>query len=181
MNNMNNVILRRLIEADTENVVKWRNSDFVRRNLFTQTELTPQQHLKYFENVVKAGKCAQYIIEVSENGVHYDIGTVFIKNIDKQNQKGEFGIFIGEENFRGKGYSLPATKNILKIAFSELELNRVYLTVMADNNTAISTYEKSGFIKEGIMKEDFLRYDGFVDIVIMGITKKMWLENNKEN
>ena len=76
----------------------------------------------------------------------------------------------------GKGYAVPTVKQILEIAFSELKFNRVYLTAMADNVPAIRAYEKAGFEKEGLMKEDFLRYDGFVDIVMMGITAKKWCE-----
>ena len=83
-------------------------------------------------------------------------------------------MFIGEEAFRGKGYSFPAAKKMLRIAFSQLDLNRVYLSVMADNTAAVKTYEKAGFVKEGLLKEDYLRSDGYIDVLIMGITKHMW-------
>ena len=180
MSEQGTVTLRPLTEADTANIVRWRNSESVRKNLYTQAELTEQQHLNYFKNVVQAGKCAQYIIIVSENGNQHHIGTVFIKSIDRENRKGEFGMFIGEDRFRGKGYAVPTVKQILEIAFSELGLNRVYLTAMADNEPAIRAYEKAGFVKEGLMKEDFLRCDGYVDIVVMGITAKKWRERKGE-
>ena len=180
MSGQGTVTLRALTEADTANIVKWRNSESVRKNLYTQTELTEQQHLNYFQTVVKAGKCAQYIITVEEDGTAVDVGTVFIKNIDRENRKGEFGMFIGEERFRGKGYAAPAACEMLAIAFSELNLNRVYLSVMADNKPAIRTYEKAGFEKEGYLKEDYLRSNGFVDVAIMGITEKMWREREEE-
>ena len=95
------VILREICEEDTSNIVKWRNSIAVKSNLFTQTDLTEEQHLNWLNNYVKSGLCKQYIISVVDNGLSVDIGTTFIKNIDYQNKEGEFGIFIGDKRFRG--------------------------------------------------------------------------------
>ena len=142
--------------------------------MFTQSLLTPEQHINWLNNYVYKGKCYQYIITVILCGKSYDIGTIFLKNIDKGNNKAEYGIFIGEQNFCGKGYAKLASELILKIAFEELLLNRVYLSVMFDNMAAIKTYKKVGFVQEGILKEDFFRENKFIDILIMGITKKMW-------
>ena len=174
MKKQQTIVLRRITEDDTANIVKWRNSASVRKNLYTQTLLTEEQHLRYFRNTVQTGKCEQYIISVNENGNAFDIGTIFIKNIDRVSHKGEFGMFIGEACARGKGFAAQAVSQMLKVAFSELKLNRVYLTVMEDNIPAIRTYEKTGFEKEGILKEDYLRNDGYINVVVMGITERMW-------
>ena len=167
---MDELRLRPIEAGDTDNILKWRNSPAVYNNLYTRDELTREQHLDWLKTRVETGLCRQYIIEVE----NLPVGTVFIKNIDRQSQKGEFGIFIGEKQARGKGYASVATQKILETAFSELELNRVYLTVFADNIPGIKAYLKAGFLAEGILKQDFLRPDGFVDIVVMGITKRDW-------
>ena len=84
------VILRPLEEQDTANILRWRNADEVRRNLFTQTLLTEEQHLRYFRSMVQSGRCRQYIItEVGPESI--DIGTVFLKNIDVAKKQAEFG------------------------------------------------------------------------------------------
>jgi UDP-4-amino-4,6-dideoxy-N-acetyl-beta-L-altrosamine N-acetyltransferase len=171
---MSKVVLRKINELDTANIVRWRNSESVKMNLFTQSELSAEQHLDWLKNKVESGLCDQYIIVISEDNTCTDVGTVFIKNIDRKNKKGEFGIFIGEESYRGKGYAQEATKQILEIGFSELNLNRIYLYVMSDNIAGIKAYKKAGFEIEGILKEDYLRGDKFIDIVVMGITKGKW-------
>lgn len=172
---MNEVILGKIKALDTDNIVRWRNSDSVKRNLFTQFELTAEQHLGWLKSKVETGSCAQYIIVVSENSTNTDIGTVFIKNIDKQSNKGKFGIFIGEADACGKGHAKLATIEILKIAFEKMMLNRVSLTVMADNISGIKVYEKAGFIYEGVLR-DYLRDNTYLDVPVMEATKKMWLE-----
>ena len=49
-------------------------------------------------------------------------------------------------------------------------LHRIELTVVADNNRGIHLYEKVGFQREGVKRENFLGDDGkYHDEVVMGI------------
>lgn len=165
--------LRELEERDTANIVRWRNGNEVRRNLFTQTLLTEEQHLHYFHNVVQSGRCRQYII-VLKDTPSVDIGTVFLKNIDAELNQAEFGIFIGEPQGRGKKLSYPATNAVLRIAFEELGLRRVYLSVVGDNIPAVTTYLRSGFREYDREASSFHREGYSVDIIHMEITKEQW-------
>ena len=159
---------------DTAMIVKWRNTPFVKKNLYSQSEITAETHINYFHEYVEKGKVVQFIISVNNENRLMDIGTAFLKNIDRQSNKAEFGVFIGQKDYLGKGYGHAATKLTLKYAFTHLKLNRVYLTVFTDNYSAIKAYEKSGFLCEGCLKQDFLRYDGFADVTVMGITKDIY-------
>jgi UDP-4-amino-4,6-dideoxy-N-acetyl-beta-L-altrosamine N-acetyltransferase len=174
---MGTVQLRPINIDDTDNIVTWRNMPDVKKNLYSQDELTPEAHLNWLRTKVETGQCVQFIIEILDAGSVKPAGTVFIKNIDHKNSKGEFGIFIGEREARGKGYAAEATRMILRHAFAALHLNRVYLTVFSDNMAAIRAYEKAGFLVEGTLKQDFLRYDGYADIVCMGITRDVWKDD----
>lgn len=171
---METVTLRPIELLDTDNIVRWRNLPSVKKNLYSQDELKPEQHINYFNSVVKTGKSAQFIITIEGGNGKQDIGTVFIKNIDHKNHKGEYGIFIGEEIARGKGYAKAATELVLQYGFETLNLHRIFLTVMNDNYPAIAAYEKSGFLCEGVMRDEYLRSDGYVDIIIMAILKDEW-------
>lgn len=173
------VSLRPVKLSDTENIVRWRNQTFVKNNLYSQEELTTEQHINYYHQFIESSKVIQFIISVQKNEKIVDIGTTFLRNIDNHSKKAEFGIFIGEQDALGKGYGKAATKQVLDYAFVRLKLNRVYLTVFSDNISAIKAYETSGFQFEGCLKQDFLRYDGFADVTVMGITKDIF-ENTKK-
>ena len=121
--------LRKIDYSDTPLIVKWRNSPSVSVNLFSQEILTPEKHNWWMENKVATGECAQFIIEIGRDNI--PIGTVFIKNIDKENNKGEFGIFIGAEDAQGLGYGTLATQFAIQYAFDQLNLNRIYLFVFS--------------------------------------------------
>lgn len=171
--NDNRITLRELEERDAAQIVRWRNSDAVRRNLFTQTLLTEEQHLQYFRSVVLTGRCRQYVI-VMDGTPPLDIGSVFLKNIDPEKKQAEFGIFIGEAQGRGKKLSGQATDAVLRIAFEELRLDRVCLSVVADNLPAIKTYLRAGFQETSREAGAFPRGAACVDVIHMDISKQQW-------
>lgn len=163
--------LRPITEADTDNIVRWRNLESVKRNLYTREPVTRESHLQWLHGQVNTGRCIQYILESPEG----DIGIAFIKNIDNFHKKGEYGIFIGEESARGKGYGRRATELMLQKAFEELGLNRVSLHVFEENLPGIRAYEHAGFKIEGVLRNDFRYENEYLNAVVMGITRKMWL------
>lgn len=173
------VTLRPIEESDADNIVRWRNTNEVRRNLFSRSLLTKEQHLNYYRTVVCSGKCKQFIITIKEQN-EIDIGTVFLKNIDLNDLQAEFGIFIGESAGRGKNCSLPATEQILRIAFREMGLVRVYLYVVEDNAPAIKTYLRAGFREINREPDRFFREDISLDVIKMEITAEDWRRMHNE-
>ncbi len=168
----NNVMLRPMTEQDTDNVIKWRNSPSVMENFIFRTPLDREAHLNWYNNRVLTGDVAQFIIVDTDTDT--DVGSVYLRDIDKQHKKCEFGIFIGEESCRGKGIGSSAAKLILDYAFQELELNRVFLRVFAQNPRAIKSYEKAGFKHEGTFRDDVIIDGVAYDMVFMAILKEEW-------
>ena len=168
----NNVILRPMTEQDTDNVIKWRNAPSVMENFIFRTSLTREAHLNWYNNRVSTGDVAQFIIV--DTATNTDVGSVYLRDIDRNNQKCEFGIFIGEESCRGKGIGAKASKLILDYAFNELELNRVFLRVFAKNERAIKSYENAGFKYEGTFRDDVIIDGVAYDMVFMAILKAQW-------
>ncbi len=168
----NNVMLRPMTEQDTDNVVKWRNSPSVMENFIFRTPLDREAHLNWYNNRVLTGDVAQFIIVDTDTDT--DVGSVYLRDIDKQHKKCEFGIFIGEESCRGKGIGSSAAKLILDYAFQELKLNRVFLRVFAQNPRAIKSYEKAGFKHEGTFRDDVIIDGVAYDMVFMAILKEEW-------
>ena len=162
--------LRSITEADTENVLRWRNSKVVVPFFNYQGIITPEDHSRWLREKVETGKVYQFILY--HKLLSKDIGSVYIQNIDPNNQKGEFGIFIGEEDGLCKGAGTIATKAMIRFAFSDLKLHRLYLQVHADNIRAIKCYEKAGFQREAFLRDDVYVNGHFCDLVIMGILNK---------
>lgn len=88
---------------------------------------------------------------VTDNQDQY-LGTISLKNIDKKAKKAEYAICLHPDAI-GQGVSHWATKAILQKAFHELNLHKVYLNVLSENERAVRFYEKFGFLFEGKFKK----------------------------
>lgn len=163
--NGDRVFLRSISHDDTNNIIRWRNNPSVLKNLFTSDILTLEQHQNWLQYIVETGKCYQFIICIKETSE--PIGTCFLKNIDLSNKKSEFGIFIGEDSARRKGYGTESTQLLLKFGYEYLSLHKVVLFVFSENIGAIESYVRSGFQTVGVLSEDIKKDGSFYDVTIM--------------
>ena len=58
---------------------------------------------------------------------------------------------------------------LLRHAFRDLGLQRVYLTVVEDNERAIRTYEQCGLVVEGRLRRHAYKQGQLKDLIFMGI------------
>lgn len=163
------IYLRLMTYEDTEKIVEWRNSDSVRKRFIYQGLFTKESHENWIRTMVETGKVVQMII--CEIGTDRAVGSVYVRDIDNIHHKAEYGIFIGEKEARGKGYGTAAAKLMVRYCFEELRLHRLFLRVYAENERAIRSYEKAGFVKEAHLREDVYIDGEYKDIVLMGILK----------
>ena len=164
------VYLRPMTYDDTDCIIRWRNTDAVRKNFIYQSLFTKESHENWIRTKVETGEVVQMIICESETDM--PIGSVYVRDIDHTHKKGEYGIFIGEAAARGKGYGTAAARLMIQYCFRELGLHRLFLRVYADNYAAIRSYEKAGFEREAYLREDVCIDGQYKDIVLMGILNK---------
>lgn len=158
-------MLTEMTDGDTEDIVRWRNREFVRRMFLYQEPFTCEGHRSWIKNMIETGKAVQFIIWEKETGLK--IGSVYLRDIDRENLKAEFGIFIGEEEKLGCGYGREAADLITDYGFSVLGLNKIFLRVMAENERARKSYQRAGFTEEGLMKQDRIINGKKQDLVFM--------------
>ena len=163
----NEVTIRPITYDDTENIIKWRNSEYVNSRFIDRRLFTKESHEAWLKNYVETGKVAQFIILLDGEAV----GSVYLRDIDPDTKEAEYGIFIGEESARGKGVGTKSAKLILKYAFEELGLKKIFLRVLKNNPGAVRSYEKAGFKK--IDRVDTLTVDGeTLEVIFMELEKK---------
>ena len=160
------IYLRPMTYEDTDNIVAWRNSDAVRKNFIYQELFTREGHENWIHNMVETGKVVQMII--CELSTDKPLGSVYIRDIDRQHSKAEYGIFIGDPSARGRGIGTATAKLMLRYCFEEEELHRVYLRALATNIQAIRSYEKAGFVREALLRDGVCIDGKYRDIVLMG-------------
>ena len=160
------VSVRKFEKKDIENKVKWINDERNNEFLHYDIPLCYEKTLRWYEN--KAENRLDCVIEY--NGL--PVGLIGLISIDNVNMKAEFYISMGCVEYKGRGIATIATRLILKYAFESLNLNKIYLNVDEENKIACHWYEKIGFFKEGVFKEDIFHKGKLINRVRYAIFKK---------
>jgi len=166
---MENIYLRALELSDLDRTWKWHNDSGLYQML-----VAPFRHVsraaeeEWIRRKVAYSQTEfQLAICLKENDQH--IGNINLRNIDWVSRHAEVGIFIAEAEYWSKGYGQEAMRLLLRHAFDDLGLRRVWLTVFDDNLRAIRSYEKCGFVVEGKLRKHACKGGQFRDLLFMGI------------
>ena len=153
--------------SDTDDVVRWRRDPEIREQLFADQPPTRESHLQWLADINARGDRQEFMIIERVTG--RSIGTIGLSNVDRQNLRAEYGILVGDADARGKGYAREASELILRYAFDQLGLHRVYLHSFADNAAAVRLYKRVGFRLEGTLRHHVLKRGVFRDVVVMAM------------
>lgn len=140
-----------------KNVIEFFSQDFLNKTFIDVK--------KFIKKSQMDKKNINYAI-VDENDEY--LGTASLKNIDLKNKNAEYAISIRTKAM-GKDVSKTATNLVLKCAFKEMHLHKIYLCVAEDNKRAIKFYEKYGFKYEGIFTEHIYRNEKYINMLWFSI------------
>lgn len=104
---------------------------------------------------------------IHERSALQPIGIVWLSDIDYRHRTAGFGISIGEEAARGKGYGTETTRLVIDYAFRTLGLHNVMLEVYSNNVAGLRAYERAGFSVIGRRRECYRLGDQVYDEIIM--------------
>ena len=115
-----------------------------------------------------------YFFSIRTLAENVPIGVTMVR-VGWVNADGIIGIAIGDRDRWGKGFGTDAIRLLVQYAFLELNLRRVTLGVNAYNARAIRSYEKVGFVREGVFRGDVKRENQRFDSLMMGLLHEEWL------
>ena len=108
------------------------------------------------------------------------LGTISLKNISSLDSNAEYAIVLKRAAIGG-GAAKFATMEILKLAFDELNLHKVYLYVRSSNIRAQKFYNKIGFRNEGVFLDHVKNKKGdFENLIWLALLKDEFEELSKK-
>ena len=105
----------------------------------------------------------------AKDGTH--IGAINLHQVNAEDRKAGLGIVIGEKAYWSRGFGRDAVLTLLRFAFHQMNLNRVWLRVLGGHDGAIACYRKCGFREEARLRQDVYRHGRYWDGVLMGILR----------
>jgi len=155
-----------LTYEDKIQVLSWRNNTDVREQMLNNETISTENHLRFIDNLKNDKRNAYWVVKNNDTC----IGVIYLNKIDLVNKNAYLGIYANPylKEVSGKGSVLM--KQLLFLAFKELNLHTIKLEVFEDNKRAIKLYMKYGFYIEGKLKDFVLRNSKFHDLILMGLT-----------
>ncbi len=167
--------------TDAEAFSRWsRDSEYMRlSDADVVRTWNVKQVTQFLEAELESETPMQYAFSIRTLNDDRFVGEIDLSGINWASGEAIVGIGIGDRNDWGKGYGTDAMRVILRFAFDELNLHRVFLNTFEYNPRAIRSYEKCGFKHEGRQRGVLNRDGRRWDLLYMGILREEWETINK--
>jgi ribosomal-protein-alanine N-acetyltransferase len=126
----------------------------------------------FLDKVSANGPIFLFAVERLEDGVF--IGTIAGFKVNWKNRHITVGISL-DRSVWGQGCGTDAMKILVGVIFTEMNLHKVKLNVIANNPRAIRSYEKVGFQVDGHLRDDIFRAGKYFDLIEMSLLRRDWL------
>lgn len=153
--------------GDLDDVLEWRNSEEVRRYMYTKHKISKNEHQTWYDKKRKDLNSTLLIYECN------DVPSGFASIVsDVKNIIGRWGFFMNPTEPRLGGIKLGET--VLEYAFHELRLHKLCGEVIEYNERSLRFHEKLGFTEEGRLRQQFFDGEQYHDIVCFGMIVSEW-------
>jgi UDP-4-amino-4,6-dideoxy-N-acetyl-beta-L-altrosamine N-acetyltransferase len=163
-------ILRGIADDELELMRAWRNEPSVRANMYTQHEISREEHLTWWKKTKARTDQTYFMYEMAGA----PIGIAAFTGIDMQSQNSAWAFYASSLAPKGTGSKMEFL--MLEHAFDELQLHKLYCEVLAFNTPVIKLHQKFGFSIEGVFRRQHKVDADFVDIYRLGILASEWQE-----
>ncbi|WDV46434.1 GNAT family N-acetyltransferase [Clostridiaceae bacterium M8S5] len=157
----------RLLEKDDLNSVF---------EIYSKDEITKPYGMYPIENIKKANKFLDTLMKDKEHGIvlkstNKVIGTIGVVGVSEKNKRCEIGYVLLPE-FWGKGYMTEAVNSFVRFLFNASDINRIETFIHPDNIASCKIVEKTGFVREGLLRQRGIVRGKFQDYYLYSILRE---------
>lgn len=150
----------------SEDYVSWLNDPEVCKYIENSGEYTLEK-LREFLTEVEKKDVFFWAIHLKSNDLH--LGNIKIEPVNERHGLGEYGILMGRKSEWGKGYAKEASAAIIDYCFKKINLRKMTLGVVTDNESAVRLYKNLGFVIEGTYKKHCFFDGAYRDVLRMAL------------
>lgn len=154
-----------------EQILRWRNDEGIRRFMYQDKIITPEEHRTWFSSLPGNPTKKYWVMRVDGKAA----GVVNIVNIDQRNKNCEWAFYIGEGWAQKLGLGRIAEFHILDHVFFNLHLEKLNCAVLDFNKAVVNMHKSFGFQEEGLLRQQIERPEGRCGVHLLGITRPEWV------
>ncbi|MEH6499794.1 MAG: UDP-4-amino-4,6-dideoxy-N-acetyl-beta-L-altrosamine N-acetyltransferase [Pseudoalteromonas distincta] len=163
--------VRPLLESDLQLVLGWRNHDSVRKYMYTQHEISVEEHIAWFQRA--SVDQSRHLLIYERDG--QPTGYLHFHEIGKGGVA-EWGCYVSPDALRGSGTDLGF--RAVEHAFTVLKLHKLCGQALAYNQKSIDFQLRVGFSQEGRLRDQHFDGQAYHDIICFGLTEDQWKSSN---
>lgn len=160
--------LRQMTESDLPMVLSWRNADDVRKNMYTNHLITPDEHHSWWKSQSKNAATRLLVFELESQPV----GVIVFTKYTGKGGTATWAFYSGDRSRHGVGGRMELAA--LTYAFESLELRKLECEVLAFNQPVIDFHVKYGFTVEGVFRQAYQREEQYYDIYRLSMLATEW-------
>ncbi len=154
-------------ENDLELVLSWRNHPQVRRYMYTQHEISLEEHTRWFDRAKQDSERHLLIFEPGST----PLGFINIHQI-APGGIADWGFYVAPDAPKGTGRSLGNAA--LQFAFKTLTLHKLCGQALAFNERSIRFHLGQGFQQEGVLRQQHFDGQQYHDVICFGLLASDW-------
>jgi UDP-4-amino-4,6-dideoxy-N-acetyl-beta-L-altrosamine N-acetyltransferase len=153
--------------ADLRRVLAWRNHPEVRRYMYSQHEISLDEHTRWFAKASQDPK--RHLLVFESDAV--PLGFINIHEV-AAGGVADWGFYAAPDALQGTGRLLGQAA--LLYAFTEAGLHKLCGQALAYNERSISFHQNMGFKQEGILRQQHFNGQQYHDVVCFGLLASEW-------
>ncbi|MCW3093597.1 MAG: hypothetical protein JWP81_4666 [Ferruginibacter sp.] len=168
-------------EGDFAELIEWIHDEDILMNWSGNLFRYPlsNESLAWYTEDTNVVNESEAFVYKAINSTGKTVGHISLGGISWKNRSARITrVLIGDATQRGKGCCQGMIKEVLKIAFDELNLHRVSLGVYHSNTPATKCYEKAGFVTEGVHRDILWYKDAWWSMLEMSVLESEWHKLN---
>ncbi|MEX0878817.1 MAG: GNAT family protein [Thermoanaerobaculia bacterium] len=163
--------LRAIERDDLQRCHDWMNDEALTATLAQRYPMSLAREADWVERATRGQDPSDLTLAICLAQGDRHIGNCSLMAIDRDNSTATLGIVIGEKDCHGQGLGEEAVRVLCRYGFDEMNLHKIRLDVYATNPGAVKTYERAGFRKEGVLREEAFRQGRYLDVIRMGLLR----------
>ncbi len=166
------VELRPLRPDDKDRLLVWRNSPEVSGYMYTDHQISPAEHERWFAGVEGDARRAYWIIEMDSEPV----GLANLYDIDRANSRCAWAYYLAEPSVRGRGIGGYVEYLMIETVFGAFGLGKLWCEVLISNRGVWRMHQKFGFQEEARLRRHIVKNGAPEDVMGLGLLREDWAE-----
>ena len=169
---MRKFVIRNICDCsrgDQDRLLQIRNSDSVRREMYSDCIISTQEHARYIDSLRGNPSRVLFAILCEKSNV---VGALSLSEIDRIHKNCDWAFYLDSSARGGVGSAVEFF--ILDYVFNEIRFSKLNCEVIETNPMIVNMHKKFGFVEEGFRRENIIKNGRRVGVHLLGITRGEW-------